>query len=89
MNYDLSRLIEQLSWVGELCWYQELHTDTITCAPIKEVDTKVTAKGKTVSCLLNNGVVAVMHTKGCPDFIGCNKVWGFRTKAECEEYWDM
>lgn len=76
------------SLIGRKCWYQALHTDKTVCATIKEVNIKITENCNSVTCILNNGVVAVMHTPKCPDYIG-NKVWGFLSKSECEDYWDM
>ena len=91
MSYWTNRLSEEpASLIGRLCWYQKPYNTDITYSPIKEVDIRIkqNAKGKEVIATLENGVVAVLHTYGCPDFIG-RAVWGFLNKIECEEYWDM
>ena len=88
MSYWTNKLTEQSSLIGRPCWYQKPYNTNITFALIKEVNIKQTAKGKEAIATLDNGMTAVLHTYGCPDYIG-RAVWGFLTKAECEEYWDM
>ncbi len=88
MSYWTNKLTEQSSLIGQPCWYQKSYNTNITFALIKEVSIKQTAKGKEAIATLDNGITAVLHTYGCPDYIG-RAVWGFLTKAECEEYWDM
>ena len=88
MSYWTNKLTEQSSLIGRPCWYQKSYNTNITFAFIKEVNIKQTAKGKEAIAILDNGITAVLHTYDCPDYIG-RAVWGFLTKAECEEYWDM
>lgn len=89
MSYWTNKLTEWPSLTGRPCWYKRPYRQEFTFAQIKEVDVKVTAKGKRVTAILDNGEIAVLHNYGCPDYIGNHRVWGFLTKAECEEYWDM
>ena len=88
MSYWTNKLTEKDSLIGRPCWYQKPYNTDITFGVIKEVQIKQNTKGKSAVAILDNGVVAVLHTYGCPDFIG-RAVWGFLTRAECEEYWDM
>ena len=85
MSYWTNKLTDL---IGRPCFYQKPYNTDITFGLIKEVQIKQNAKGKEAIATLDNGVVAVLHTYGCPDFIG-RAVWGFLTQAECEEYWDM
>ena len=89
MSYWTNKLTEQSSLIGRPCWYQKPYNTNITFALIKEVNIKQTAEGKEAIATLDNGMTAVLHTYGCPACIGRRAVWGFLTKAECEEYWDM
>ena len=86
---NLDRLFQDVSLVGQRCWYRVPYTENLTFSKIKEVETKVTNRGQTVYLTLNNGVTAVLHTHGCPDYIGRDKVWGFLTQKDCNDYWDM
>lgn len=88
MSYWTNKLTEQSSLIGRPCWYQKPYNSDITFSLIKEVQVKQKSKGKEAVAILENGTTAVLHTYGCPDYIG-RAVWGFLTKAECEEYWDM
>lgn len=88
MSYWTNKLTEQSSLIGRPCWYQKPYGTDITFSLIKEVKVTQKAKGKEAIATLENGTTAVLHTYGCPDFVG-RAVWGFLTKAECEEYWDM
>lgn len=88
MSYWTNKLVEQNSLINRPCFYKRPYQEDITFAQIKEVTTKVTAKGNQVTAILDNGIVAVLHSYGCPDYIG-NRVWGFLTEDECIEYWDM
>lgn len=88
MSYFTNKLTEETSLVGRPCWYQKPYSTDITFSRIKEVSIRETSKGKEAIVTLNNGVTAVLHTYGCPEYIG-RAVWGFLTQAECEEYWDM
>jgi hypothetical protein len=88
MSYWTNKLTEQSSLIGRPCWYQKPYNTDIVFGLIKDVSVKQTMKGKEAIATLDNGVVAVLHTYGCPDFIG-KAVWGFLTRAECKEYWDM
>ena len=87
MNID--RLTQELSLIGQRCWYKKPYVEDLTFSKIKEVETKVTNKGQTIYLILNNGVTAVLHAQGCPDYIGADKVWGFLTQKDCNDYWDM
>ncbi len=88
MSYWTNKLAEQSSLIGRLCWYQKSYNTDIVSGHIKDVSIKQTVKGIEAIATLDNGVVAVLHTYGCPSYIG-RAVWGFLTRAECEEYWDM
>ena len=89
MSYYTDRLPRQGSIINMPCWYQKSYSQDITFSKIKEVNIEDTVKGRTITCLLNNGTIAVLHNHNCPDWIGRNCVWGFLTQEECEEYWDM
>lgn len=89
MSYNLKGLFQQLDLVGQRCWYKVPYQQDMTFSKIKEVATHVTAKGKAIYLLLNNGVTAVLHSPECPDYIGSDKVWGFLSQEECNKYWDM
>ena len=88
MSYWTNKLVEEGSLLNRPCWYQKPYSEDITFAQIKEVKIDETKNCKAVTCILTNGVTAVLHIYSCPDWIG-NKVWGFLTEAECTEYWDM
>lgn len=88
MSYWTNKLAEQSSLIGRPCWYQKPYHTNITFSLIKEVSVKQNSKGKEAIATLENGTTTVLHTYGCPDFIG-RSVWGFLIRAECEEYWDM
>ena len=89
MSYWTNKLVEQNSLINRPCFYKTpLKHNEFSFAQIREINTKVTEKGNQVTAILDNGIVAVLHCYGCPDYIG-NKVWGFLTEEECREYWDM
>ncbi len=91
MSYWTNKLAEEpASLIGRSCWYKKPYNTNIISSPIKEVDIRIkqNVRGTEVIATLANGTTAVLHTYGCPDYVG-RAVWGFLTKAECEEYWDM
>lgn len=89
MNYSFDRLYAQIDLIGKRCWYKKPYVQDLTFSKIKEVNVIVTNKHKEVQCELADGVIAVLHTHNCPDYIGSNKVWGFLSADDCNRYWDM
>ena len=88
MSFITNQGVEQNSLIGRLCWYRKPCTEDITASIIKEVTMQITKNTITVTCYLENDIVTVLHNYNCPYFIG-RAIWGFLSKYECEQYWDM
>lgn len=83
------KMLENLTFINRPCFYKTRLSKEIKFAIIKSVEIYLYAHGeRRVLCMLDNDLTVVMHCDRCPNFIGSN-VWGFLSKAECEEYWDM
>lgn len=92
MKYNTNttdKLLAGLTFLNRPVFYQTKLSREVKVANIKEVDINISPEGvRKVLCILDNGQHVIMHCHNCPGYIG-NYLWGFLTRQELDEYWDM
>lgn len=69
------------------CYYQV--KGKTYCSNIKRLKVELEPNfGIKMTAYLDNGTSVIIHNAKAPCFIG-QVPWGFLSRAECEEYWDM
>ena len=85
---NLDRLTQELSLIGQLCYYKLPDKDYISSDRICEITSKVNKNGQVTYCHLSCGIVAVLYIDGCPEAL-FGRVQGFLSEEKCKEHWNI